>query len=82
MNDTIKRAVRTFAQGFVGVLAIMLVPFLTSMVSGAASGGDVDIDVNFLGKVGIAAVAGGVIALVAFAQNVLEAKTGTDLLPK
>ena len=40
------------------------------------------VDVNLWGAVGVAAVVGGGIALVSWAQNALEDKTGTNLLPK
>lgn len=80
MNDALKRALRTFIQGFVGVLAIVAVPALKDLISSVASGGDVDIDVNLWQGIAVAAVAGGVIALIAWAQNAVEDSTGKTLL--
>lgn len=82
MNDTIKRAVRSFAQGFVGILATILVPFLYSLIQTVSGGGELKIDVNVLQAIAVAAVAGGVVALVSFLQNLFEEKTGVDILPK
>lgn len=47
-----------------------------------AGGGEVEVDVNFWQGILIAAVAGGVIALISFGQNALEAKSHTNVLPK
>jgi predicted phage tail protein len=80
MRDTVVRAVRTFIQGFVGVLALLLVPFLNDLISSVSGGGEVELDVNFLQSIGVAAVAGGIIALVAFAQNWIEESTNKTTL--
>lgn len=82
MSDILKRAFRTFAQGALGVAALLFVPFLQDLISAASGSGEVEVDANALQKIGIAAAAGGVIALVAFLQNLFEDKTGTDILPK
>ena len=82
MSDTVKRAVRTFAQGFLGVFVLIAIPALNGLVTSVAGGGDVAIDVDVWGNILIAALAGGIIALVAFAQNAIEDRTGTDMLPK
>lgn len=82
MNDAAKRALRTFAQGFVGVLVLIAVPALNQLVQAVASGGDVEIDVNLWQGILIAAVAGGMIALISWAQNAFEEKTHTNVLPK
>ena len=66
MNDAAKRALRTFAQGFVGVLALIAIPALNNIVQAVAGGGEVEVDVNFWQGILIAAVAGGVIALISF----------------
>lgn len=81
-TDALKRALRTFVQGFIGVLALLAIPILNSLIQAVAGGGTVEIDVDVWQSIGIAAVAGGVIALISWAQNELEAKTGKDLLPK
>lgn len=81
MSDPIRRAIRTFLQGFVGVLALVAVPALSNIVSSVVNGGnDVMIDLNIWKNIGIAAIAGGVIALVSFVQNALEDRSGKALL--
>ncbi len=82
MNDVVKRAIRTFVQGALGVVALLFVPFLQDLINAASGNGEVEVDANTIQKIGIAAAAGGVIALVAFLQNLFEDKTGTDILPK
>ena len=82
MNDALKRAVRTFAQGFVATLALLAIPALNNLVQAVAGGGDVEIDVNLWQGIAVAAVAGGTVALISWAQNALEEKTGTPVLPK
>jgi len=81
MSDKARRALRTFAQGFLGVLVIMAVPALQNLIQDAADG-QVDIDLNFWRAVVVAAIAGGVIALISYGQNLFEDKTGKDILPK
>ena len=76
MQDAIKRALRTFVQGFIGVLALIAVPILNTIVQTVAGGGDVIFDVNMWQGVGVAAVAGGIIALISFLQNAFEDSTG------
>lgn len=80
--DAVKRAVRTFGQGFVGTLALIAIPWLNQIVRVASDGGAVSVDVHAMGAIGIAAVAGGTIALISWAQNWLEDKTGKAILPK
>lgn len=80
MNDALKRAIRTFVQGALGVAALLFVPFLQSLINAAASNGEVDVDANALQKILIAVVAGGVIALIAWGQNLFEDKTDKTLL--
>ena len=75
MSDAFRRAVRTFFQGFVGVLALIAIPILNDMVSAVGDGNDVVLDVNIWQSVLMAAVAGGVISLISYVQNELEDKT-------
>ena len=82
MTDALKRALRTFFQGFVATLALLAIPALNNLVQSVAGGGDVEIDVNLWQGIGVAAVAGGTVALISWAQNALEEKTGTPVLPK
>lgn len=76
------RALRTFVQGFIGVALLIVVPALNSIVQAVASGGEVEIDVNFWQGAAIACVAGGVIGLISFIQNITEDTTGTAIGPK
>lgn len=80
MNDALKRAIRTFVQGALGVAALLFVPFLQSLINAAAGNGEVDVDANALQKILIAVVAGGVIALITWGQNLFEDKTDKTLL--
>lgn len=82
MNDALRRAYRTFLQGFVGVLALIGIPALTNLVQSVASGSELDIDVNVWQGIVVAAIAGGLIALISFGQNALEDKTGKTLVAK
>lgn len=72
MPDALRRAIRTFAQGFIGVLALIAIPALNALVRDIGSGNTVSIDVDFWSGAAIAAVAGGLIALVSWLQNALE----------
>jgi hypothetical protein len=76
MHDTIKRAVRTFFQGAVGVLALTAIGPLSDLVQDvvSGSGNDIQIDLNLWRNILLACVAGGVIALIAFIQNLIEDK--------
>lgn len=81
MNDAVVRAIRTFVQGFVGILALVAIPVLSNIVSSVVNGGDaVMIDLNLWKNIALAAIAGGMIALVSFVQNALEDKSGKTLL--
>jgi hypothetical protein len=74
-TDALRRAARTFFQGMIGVLMLIAVPVLNQLIQAVAAGGEVVIDVDLWQSIGIAAVAGGVIALIAFLQNLLEDRT-------
>lgn len=83
MSDALRRAIRTFLQGFVGVLALVAVPALSGIVSSVVNGGnDVVVDLNIWKNIVIAAIAGGVISLVAFVQNALEDRNAMPKLLK
>lgn len=74
MNDTVKRAVRTFFQGALGVFAMIAIPYLGNLIESVKSGGTMDVDLDFWSAVLVACAAGGVIALVSFIQNAIEDK--------
>ncbi len=65
--DWLRRAIRTFFQGAVGVFIFLGFPILTTI-----AGGDTTIDLNVWKSIGIASSAGGIIALVTALQNGLE----------
>jgi len=72
--DSIRRALRTFAQAFVGTLAVLAVPALSDLVRQISSSESYQIDFRFWQGVVIAACLSGVISLVTFVQNALEDK--------
>lgn len=80
--DALKRGIRTFAQGFIATLALLAIPVLNNLVQAVAGGGEVVVDVNAWQSIGIAAVAGGTVAVISWAQNALEDKAGHAILPK
>lgn len=82
MRDAVIRAARTFFQGFLGVLVLIAVPQLNSIINAVSGGGTVEFDVNVWQSIGVAAVAGGVIALISFIQNELEDASGKSIGPK
>lgn len=82
MNDSLRRALRTFCQGAIATLALLAIPVLNGLVQSVAGGGNADIDVNLWGSIVVAAAAGGLAALISWGQNALEQRTGKDLLPK
>ncbi len=81
-NDWIRRGVRTFIQGFVGVLVLLAVPILNEWVTTVGSGGEVVIDVPFWRSVAMAAVGGGMVSLVSFVQNFTEDHSNLPALLK
>ena len=64
MNDALRRAIRTAIQSFLGSV-------LTSGILSAASTDGV-VDTSTLGKVGVSALAAGLIAAISYVQNTLE----------
>lgn len=64
MNDALRRAIRTFVQAFLGSI------ISSGVLSSVATDGVVDL--SGIQKVGAAAFAAGLIALVSWAQNALE----------
>lgn len=64
-----KAAAKTFLQAFLGVLAVLAVPVLTSWSTTIGNGGELAIDVGFFAKVAIAALGAGIAALISLAWN-------------
>lgn len=71
VQSTAKAAVKTFLQAFFGVLLLLAVPTLTNWAVSLQNGGDVEIDVKWFTKVLIAAIGGGIAALISFIWNSL-----------
>jgi TRAP-type C4-dicarboxylate transport system permease small subunit len=77
-SDALRRAARTFFQGVIGALVLLAIPVLNQLIQSVVEGGEATIDLDFWQSIGIAALAGGVIALIAFLQNALEDRTGSE----
>jgi hypothetical protein len=75
MKDWIARPIRTFGQAFVGAFVLFYLGPLQNLMDNIVRGGEVDIDLNFWRNGLLACSIAGVISLVSFAQNLLEAKT-------
>lgn len=80
MNDAIRRALRTFAQTFLGLYLIRLVGFLGQLSEWAGcneTGGDACSfpDVSVLGYGLVVAASAAVVALISYLQNALEDNT-------
>lgn len=67
-----KAAAKTFAQSFVGILSLLLVPVLMNWSTVVGEGGVVEIDGGFFINVLIAAAGAGLAALISFVQNALK----------
>lgn len=80
--DWLRRGIRSFIQGFIGVLILVAVPVVTKWATDIGSGGAIVIDIPFWRSVGIAALGGGCVGVVSFAQNALEDKAGMPALLK
>lgn len=76
MSDALKRAARTFLQAFVGTLALLAVPQMTSIVRSISDSQPYQFDFALWQGVVIAASLSGLISLISFAQNALEDKSG------
>lgn len=71
-QSVLKAAAKTFAQAAIAVLALLLAPVLIDWTQVVAGGGTIEISVNFFRQVLIAAIGGGIAALISFAQNALK----------
>lgn len=74
MSGAVRRALRTAIQAFLGSI----------LTSGILSGIEVEgfVDLAALQKVGVSALAAGIIAVITWAQNALEDNTGFPALLK
>ena len=73
MTDPTRRAIRTFLQAFVGTL------IASGVLQGVAESGDLPSG-DAVQRVLVSAAAAGIIALLSWAQNTLEDRTGTAFL--
>ena len=71
MRDATKRALRSFFQGFVGV-ALLFQGVLTNVSETGLA------DWAVLSKLGLAAVAGGIIGLLSWAQNAQRKRASSN----
>lgn len=69
VQSVAKAAAKTFMQAFLAVLVLLLVPILTRWAVDVSGGGQIDLDVHFFANILIAAVGGGIAALISFLQN-------------
>lgn len=67
LSDAVRRALRTFCQAFLGVVIAQSGAILID-----AQKGEYVLDIEWIKRIGVSAIAAGVIALVSFAQNWLE----------
>lgn len=84
LPDSVRRALRTFLQGFIAVFAVSLLGWLQSVATWAQCSQQCGAfpDVTVLGKAAIAAFVAAVIAMVAWLQNHLEDKSRFPALLK
>lgn len=80
--DWLRRAVRSFLQGFVAVLILVAFPIAQNIIDTVAGGGNVEIDVNAWKSILIAAVFGGGMAFVSAIHNLLEDKAHAPAILK
>ena len=82
MPDSIVRGLRTFVQGFIGILVLSAVPVLNGIVTDVVSGNGnrITVDLDIWRNIALAGIAGGTIALIAYVQNLFEDKSGKTLL--
>jgi len=64
-----KAAAKTFLQAALAILVLLAVPELTGWAKDIQDGGTIDIDLHWWGNVLIAALGGGIAALISMAWN-------------
>jgi hypothetical protein len=82
MTEAAKRALRTFLQAFIGTFVLVAVPWASGIVTAIVKAEPYELNFDVLQSAGIAGVFAAFIALLSWAQNALEDKTGTTVLPK
>ena len=80
-RDSLRRAARTFIQAFLGLLIPGLLGWLHGLTEWARSEGQAPLpDAGSLAYLGVAAIGGAAVAVVALIQNGLEDASGRGLL--
>lgn len=82
LPDWIRRPLRVFVFGFVGVFAVTLTGWLQEVAKWANSEGDPFPSLGVLGKAAVAAAASAAVTTVALIVNLLEDKTKMPALLK
>jgi hypothetical protein len=77
LPDAARRAIRTFVQAFTGVIVVQ-----AAAIAVNAQQGEYVLDVDWLKRVGISALAAGVIALVTWVHNWAEDNTNLPAVLK
>jgi hypothetical protein len=77
LPDSVRRAIRTFIQAFIGVILTQAVAIAID-----AQKGEYVLDIEWIKRVGISALVAGVIALLTFIQNALEDNTSMPAVLK
>lgn len=75
LPDSVRRALRTFVQAFIGVLFVQVAALVADLDDG-------EIDWNLWKRVALSALAAGFVALVTFIHNWLEDNTGLPAVGK
>ena len=75
MSDAIRRAIRTFIDAFIGMLALLGIPVLTELVRKISSAEPYEIDFRLWQSILIASAAAGLIAVFSFGKNWAEDNT-------
>jgi TRAP-type C4-dicarboxylate transport system permease small subunit len=82
MPDSLRRAIRTFIQAFIGAFVLFGLPVLQGIMDAAKGGENPVLDLSVWMRVLVICVISGVIALVSWVQNWFEDNTKTPALLK
>lgn len=75
MPDSLRRAIRTFIQAFIGAFVLFGLPVMQGILDAAKGGGEPAFDIDAWKRVLVICVVSGAIALVSWVMNELEDKT-------
>lgn len=82
MTDSIRRAIRTALQAFIGTFALLAIPWATDIVTAIVNARPYELNFDVLQSAGIAGVFAAGIAIVSWVQNALEEKTNMPAILK